>query len=131
MQGTFYPGIFSHDFTGNILMRNSTLLPLAAALALALAGCAEQATPGADKAASTGGDTQELLGSLSFTPCTLPSAFGGEGVEAKCGALEVPENRAEPNSRKIRLKQMAEDIGVPFHPGAAKFYKEAGVQLKM
>ena len=103
MQGTFYPGIFSHDFTGNILMRNSTLLPLAAALALALAGCAEQATPGADKAASTGGDTQELLGSLSFTPCTLPSAFGGEGVEAKCGALEVPENRAEPNSRKIRL----------------------------
>jgi TRAP transporter TAXI family solute receptor len=28
-------------------------------------------------------------------------------------------------------KGMAEDIGVPFHPGAAKFYKEAGVQLKM
>ena len=28
-------------------------------------------------------------------------------------------------------KAMAEDIGVPFHPGAAKFYKEAGVQLKM
>jgi len=28
-------------------------------------------------------------------------------------------------------KQMAEDIGVPFHPGAAKFYKEAGVDLKM
>ena len=23
-------------------------------------------------------------------------------------------------------KDMAEDIGVPFHPGAAKFYKEAG-----
>ena len=28
-------------------------------------------------------------------------------------------------------KAMAEDIGVPFHPGAAKFYKEAGVNLKM
>jgi uncharacterized protein len=28
-------------------------------------------------------------------------------------------------------KAMAEDIGVPFHPGAAKFYKEAGVELKM
>jgi TRAP transporter TAXI family solute receptor len=28
-------------------------------------------------------------------------------------------------------KQMVEDIGVPFHPGAAKFYKEAGVDLKM
>ena len=24
-------------------------------------------------------------------------------------------------------KDMAEDIGVPFHPGAAKFYKEAGI----
>jgi TRAP-type uncharacterized transport system substrate-binding protein len=23
-------------------------------------------------------------------------------------------------------KEMAADIGVPFHPGAAKFYKEAG-----
>ena len=26
-------------------------------------------------------------------------------------------------------KEMAEDIGVPFHPGAAKFYKEAGVTV--
>lgn len=27
-------------------------------------------------------------------------------------------------------KAMAEDIGVPFHPGAAKFYKEAGVTVQ-
>jgi TRAP transporter TAXI family solute receptor len=26
-------------------------------------------------------------------------------------------------------KMMAEDIGVPFHPGAAKFYKEAGINV--
>ena len=26
-------------------------------------------------------------------------------------------------------KGMAEDIGVPFHPGAAKFYKEAGITV--
>lgn len=26
-------------------------------------------------------------------------------------------------------KDMAEDIGVPFHPGAAKFYKEAGIAV--
>jgi uncharacterized protein len=26
-------------------------------------------------------------------------------------------------------KMMAEDIGVPFHPGAAKFYKEAGISV--
>ena len=28
-------------------------------------------------------------------------------------------------------KGMAEDIGVPFHPGAAKFYKEAGLSVKV
>jgi TRAP transporter TAXI family solute receptor len=27
-------------------------------------------------------------------------------------------------------KGMAEDIGVPFHPGAAKFYKEAGIEVQ-
>ncbi|HEX7076539.1 MAG TPA: TAXI family TRAP transporter solute-binding subunit [Hyphomicrobiaceae bacterium] len=27
-------------------------------------------------------------------------------------------------------KQMAQDVGVPFHPGAAKFYKEQGVEVK-
>jgi TRAP transporter TAXI family solute receptor len=27
-------------------------------------------------------------------------------------------------------KGMAADIGVPFHPGAAKFYKEAGITVK-
>jgi TRAP-type uncharacterized transport system substrate-binding protein len=25
---------------------------------------------------------------------------------------------------------MAEDIGVPFHPGAAKFYKEKNIAVK-
>lgn len=30
----------------------------------------------------------------------------------------------------LNAKMMAEDIGVPFHPGAAKFYKEAGVAIK-
>jgi TRAP transporter TAXI family solute receptor len=28
-------------------------------------------------------------------------------------------------------KGMAEDIGIPFHPGAAKFYKEAGITVKV
>ena len=30
----------------------------------------------------------------------------------------------------LQPKAMAEDIGVPFHPGAAKFYKESGVDVK-
>ncbi len=29
----------------------------------------------------------------------------------------------------LNAKAMAEDIGVPFHPGAAKFYKESGVTV--
>jgi TRAP-type uncharacterized transport system substrate-binding protein len=29
----------------------------------------------------------------------------------------------------VTPKMMAEDIGVPLHPGAAKFYKEAGVSM--
>jgi TRAP-type uncharacterized transport system substrate-binding protein len=32
---------------------------------------------------------------------------------------------------KLTPKEMAEDIGVPFHPGAAKFYKEAGIAVKV
>ena len=32
--------------------------------------------------------------------------------------------------RGLTPKGMAEDIGVPFHPGAAKFYKEAGLTVK-
>ncbi|MGE3145179.1 MAG: TAXI family TRAP transporter solute-binding subunit [Pseudorhodoplanes sp.] len=30
----------------------------------------------------------------------------------------------------LDAKAMAEDIGVPFHPGSAKFYKEAGITVK-
>ena len=32
--------------------------------------------------------------------------------------------------RGLTPQGMAEDIGVPFHPGAAKFYKEAGLSVK-
>ncbi len=32
--------------------------------------------------------------------------------------------------KALTPKAMAEDIGVPFHPGAAKFYKEAGLTVK-
>lgn len=32
---------------------------------------------------------------------------------------------------KLTAKEMAADIGVPFHPGAAKFYKEAGISVQV
>jgi TRAP transporter TAXI family solute receptor len=31
---------------------------------------------------------------------------------------------------KLKPAGMAADVGVPFHPGAAKFYKEAGITVK-
>jgi len=42
--------------------------------------------------------------------------------------LLVPRCCAAVNKAMTGLtpKMMAEDVGVPFHPGAAKFYKEAG-----
>jgi hypothetical protein len=33
--------------------------------------------------------------------------------------------------RALTPKEMAEDMGVPFHPGAAKFYKEAGITVQV
>jgi TRAP transporter TAXI family solute receptor len=33
--------------------------------------------------------------------------------------------------RRLTPKGMAEDIGVPFHPGSAKFYKESGITVKV
>lgn len=43
------------------------------------------------------------LGRLAFTPCTLAPEFGTQSVDAHCSRLEVPENRALPNGRKVRL----------------------------
>jgi TRAP transporter TAXI family solute receptor len=33
--------------------------------------------------------------------------------------------------QSLTPKGMAEDIGVPFHPGSARFYKEAGLDVKV
>ena len=44
-----------------------------------------------------------MLGSIAFTPCTLPSQLGAPGVEAQCGSLPVAENPALPQGRKITL----------------------------
>ena len=54
---------------------------------------------------------------------TMTKAMARERVEharASCKAIAG-----------LTPKAMAEDIGVPFHPGAAKFYKEAGVTVKI
>jgi TRAP-type uncharacterized transport system substrate-binding protein len=49
----------------------------------------------------------------------------------KAMAQNVPSMAAVNKSiQGLTPQMMAEDIGVPFHPGAAKFYKEAGVPVK-
>jgi pimeloyl-ACP methyl ester carboxylesterase len=43
------------------------------------------------------------LGSLQFEPCTLSAPGLPVTVAAQCSSLEVPEDRAGPQSRRIRL----------------------------
>jgi TRAP transporter TAXI family solute receptor len=62
--------------------------------------------------------------------CKLPEEMVYNMTKAMAANVS---NMAAVNKAMAGLtpKAMAEDIGVPFHPGAAKFYKEAGVDLKM
>ncbi|WP_282271998.1 alpha/beta hydrolase [Stenotrophomonas sp. PS02298] len=45
----------------------------------------------------------QTLGSLNFQPCSLSSAGSRDSLEAQCTTLEVPEDRANPQGRKISL----------------------------
>lgn len=44
------------------------------------------------------------LGSLDFKTCSLSAPFSGDALAAQCATLQVPENPAAPNGRKIGLK---------------------------
>lgn len=82
-------------------MRNRGL-PAALGAALLLAGCN---APPADDAGGAGviaTDGGLRYGQLAFAPCAL-SAAGLEAVEAQCTTLEVPENHADPDGRRIAL----------------------------
>jgi pimeloyl-ACP methyl ester carboxylesterase len=63
--------------------------PTAAALALALATTAVAAAPSSR---------------LALSPCQLSAPVSGERVEARCGTLEVPEDRRRPEGRRIALR---------------------------
>ncbi|MCC4600483.1 alpha/beta hydrolase [Xanthomonas melonis] len=66
-------------------------------------GKTADATPtvGATAATATGGNR---YGALEFAPCTLSSGSAAGNIEAQCAHLQVPENPAVPNGRKIALK---------------------------
>jgi pimeloyl-ACP methyl ester carboxylesterase len=44
------------------------------------------------------------LGQLTLTPCELPQPHSGLSSAAWCAPFEVPENRADPSGRHIRLR---------------------------
>jgi len=44
-----------------------------------------------------------MYGSIAFRPCTLAPQYGAFSVEAQCGTLSVPEDRARPEGRKLSL----------------------------
>ncbi|MEV4193828.1 alpha/beta hydrolase, partial [Streptomyces toxytricini] len=73
-----------------------------------LAAPAVQAQPGADATATPGapiGTAARTVGDASYAPGACPKT--PEPIEelegARCGTLTVPENRARPDGRKIKL----------------------------
>lgn len=60
-----------------------------------------------------GAEAARRLGSLSFEPCTLAAVGLPMTVAAQCASLEVPENRADPEGRRISL-------AVAWVPGRAR-----------
>ena len=61
--------------------------------------------------------------------CKLPEATV-YGMTKAIAANTQTMSSIVKDIRGLTPKGMAEDIGVPFHPGAAKFYKEAGLTVK-
>ncbi|MGF6417667.1 pimeloyl-ACP methyl ester carboxylesterase [Stenotrophomonas sp. AN71] len=77
-------------------------LALAATLAsLLLAGCSPPPSGGADAA---GDAPSRRYGKIDFQPCTLSTEGASANVEAQCATLQVPEDRARPEGRRIGLR---------------------------
>jgi pimeloyl-ACP methyl ester carboxylesterase len=48
--------------------------------------------------------TARQLGGIAFAPCELKAGRAGSAVAAECATLEVPENHAEPQGRRITVR---------------------------
>ncbi|MCC5069066.1 alpha/beta hydrolase [Xanthomonas campestris] len=102
-------------------------ITLVLALAVALGGCqragegAVSATGKGQAAASTGAGN--AYGRLQFSPCTLSSGSAAGNIEAQCAQLQVPENPAAPNGRKLALKiaWLESDAGASHAPDPVFF----------
>ena len=91
-----------------ISRKHRTLLALAVVAALVgyrvlrpAAGAGE--TPAAASAAAGAPPAAMRLGALAFQPCSLSSPMSRTSLEAQCTTFEVPEDRANPQGRKIAL----------------------------
>ena len=75
--------------------------PLAAALVLA---CAALAGCGPSPAPASATPQGQRFGSIAFEPCSLAAPMSRTSLQAQCGWLEVAEDPARPQGRKIKLK---------------------------
>ena len=97
-------------------MSRKTRLILAVAVAAALfgykalqkqpaedAGNAAAPAQAAHEAAPVGPVKPAMLGEIAFTPCSLSSPMSRDSLEAQCASFLVPEDRADPDKRRIAL----------------------------
>ncbi|MFA1721045.1 alpha/beta hydrolase [Xanthomonas campestris] len=102
-------------------------ITLVLAMAVALGGCqragegAVVATGKAQAASTT--VAGNAYGRLQFSPCTLSSGSAAGNIEAQCAQLQVPENPAAPNGRKLALKiaWLESDAGASHAPDPVFF----------
>ncbi|MEA9708007.1 alpha/beta hydrolase [Xanthomonas campestris] len=102
-------------------------ITLVLALAVALGGC-QRAGEGAVAATGKGQAAASTVagnayGRLQFSPCTLSSGSAAGNIEAQCAQLQVPENPAAPNGRKLALKiaWLESDAGASHAPDPVFF----------
>lgn len=84
-------------------MPNTATLIAAGVLAVGLAACQPATGPSTDKAGPEHAAGGHPFGSIEFEPCALTSLDGGQSTEANCGHLQVAEDPAKPEGRKIDL----------------------------
>ena len=84
------------------MMSRTTRSLLALSLAAAIAGCSQPPTAGTTTKSPIA-DGKHTLGSLVFEPCNLRSILSRDSLQAQCTTLEVAEDRARPDGRKIKL----------------------------
>lgn len=80
---------------------SSKRLQLAGVMASIL--CAACSAPVPETAQPSNGATRHY-GSIAFSPCTLSGAVASHNVQALCGTLQVAEDPAQPEGRRIDLR---------------------------